>query len=320
MELDDTSSAELSTEAPASALASLEKAEAAASSAGTPEVPATGVTPGAPAAATVQPGTPGTKASTPGPIPFDRHQSILDNTRKEVEGRYGWAKDMNPEDAKLALQLLGEIRTDPRKFYGELSQRLGVQQPQTGAPEKTEDPLAFPQPELVAQDGKTRAYSDRQIVQIADIIKKQVLGELRPVTEFYESETESRQAAAVQAEAKAIVTPVMEHARTLPHFKDNEELIKAEFLKTPPALRAQIGPVAAMYRAYNTVLAAKVFPTVNADAEKKVRETNQRKVATSQGVHPVDTGGAQAKPVKLRDGNVNDLAAHMARLEQELSV
>src|SRR5512135_2893340 len=68
---------------------------------------ATGSSPAAPAStpqaasAPTSGGVPDAATSEPvGPIPLDRHKSILEHTRQEFEGKYGWIGDRTREQVE----------------------------------------------------------------------------------------------------------------------------------------------------------------------------------------------------------------------------
>ncbi len=260
-------------------------------------------------------GQPAPAAGTRGPIPLDRHEQILRNTRAELEGRYGWAKDLNPQQAQTAVQLLNELQRDPAAFYRELGQRLNGGRQETTPQVEEQDP----EPLLVSQDGKEKAYTAGQLKQIRELdakrLRASILAEFAPMMDFFKSEQGTRQENAVRAEADQVAQAALADARKLPHFtKENEPEIAALFAAIPPETKQRYGSVAALMLAYNQFLAQKVFPTIETDAARKVRDANDRKAATSAGhAHPTSQGGS-GKPVALK--NVTDLARHMERLAE----
>lgn len=282
-----------------------------ASSADTASRPATPVS-GSPAAAIRQPGsgvTPPPAPDAKGPIPFDRHEAAIRNARTEVENRFGWAKDLNPEEAKQALKLLADLRRDPRAFSAELGRLL------TPAGAKQAADL-FPDGDLVSQDGK-KAYSVDAMRAFAEVLKRQILADVQPLIQPLADDHRTRQERehqqTVRAQSTSIATQALDTARALPHWKDNEPAIIEKMQQFPVELRNQIGPVAAMYQCYSQVLAEKVFPNYDAQAQASVQESNRRKAASSQGIHPTAAAPVPGKP-QLR--NVEDLALHMEQLER----
>ena len=119
------------------------------------------------------------------------------------------------------------------------------------------------------------------------------------------------------ADAKATAQQALSVASKLPHFEEYKADIAKELEQVDPRVRRQVGSVAALYMAYNKVLAEKVFPTIGRDAESKVREGFKRSAAASNGqVKP--GAGVDGKPKPLKDGDVDGLAAHMARLASQM--
>lgn len=308
------------------------KAATAASSAETPAAatPATPAAPPAPveapkgpqippAAATVQPPKPETPAvaKPSAEAPDARITAAVRNarekTRSEVEEQYG-VRGVNPQDAKLALEMLNEIRRDPRAFIQQLQREVGSE-----TPEHEEE--GYPEPDLKSADGKLKTYSDVTLQKMLDAharkIQKQLMGEMRPVMDFYGKEKTAREKAERQERIQSRVAQTMDAARKLPHFTpENEPLILERLQAMDPAERRAVGPVAALYMAYSQLLAEQVFPTLQTTAETtaeaKVRQSFARKAATSQGqAHPTDSGG-EGKAAKL--DSVDALARHMERM------
>lgn len=244
--------------------------------------------------------------------PEDRWPSILENARtkaaEEAIKPYAWAKGIKVEDASAALTLLQSLRHDPKALWRELGERIGAEV----APAKVEE---FPTADLVTADG-AKAHSDANLSKILDIFERRLMtkfqGELRPLMEFRDGEVETRTHTQTVAKAKELAGQALTDARSRPHFKENEPAIVEILTKMDPAIKKSVGPIAAMYMAYNQMLAEKVFPTIDTTAAEKVRAENLKK-ANAGGIHPSGGDGKPAEKPVLR--NQNDLAAHMSRLE-----
>lgn len=276
-------------------------------------------------------GTPGTKPDAigqpvgtvtqpaTGEAPEARIQAAVRNARetavRETEARYAAFKGMDPENVKLGLQVLTELRTDPNKFFKDLQSRL---QPDVHVQPDEEYPAA----DLVSKDGQLKTYTDGTVKKMLDINAKkviaQVMKELGPTINFATTEQGRREAAEKQTQRANAVKDALTEARTFPHFtKDNEPAILATLQSIPAERRQALGPVAALHMAYSMFLRDKVFPNSDADAEKRVRESFKRKAASGTGqAHPTDQGSERGEKAPLR--NVNDLTRHMEKLAESL--
>lgn len=302
------------------------KAATAASSAEAPPVgdkkagdtppPASTTDAGATAAAIEQPvkdDSAAAAAASRGEAPPNRIEAAVRNARQLAQAEtlrsYG-LEGVDPGDVKNAMEILAAIRQDPKKFWQELGLQVGVA-------DKEEVEEGYPEADLISPDGKLKTYSIDAHRKALDVhgrkIQKQLMGELRPVMDFVEKEKSTRSTAEANAAVQTLVGQTLTEARKLPHFtKENEPLIVEKMKAIAPEVRRAIGPVAAMYMAYNQMMAEKVFPGIDAAAEAKVRDSYAKKANASNGsTHPVSTGG-DGKPVKLE--NQQDLARHMERM------
>lgn len=261
----------------------------------------------------------GSAAATakPGFIPQERHDAILKNVRRDtamaLQKQYG---GLTPERAISAFKIARRIANDPQGFWEELGQSL-EQRGMTRRPAEAAKEEVYPEPALRSEDGKEAAYSAGQLKQILEIHAKQVqrtlMGDLRPLVDFYGTETERRNSEGQREQAKNLAGSALNEARSLPYFKENEAAIAETLQAMDPRLRQSIGAIGAMYRAYNLVLAKTVLPGVDKSAEERVRATFARKAATSEGsVHPGGSTGGDGKKPQL--DNVTQLAAHMANM------
>ena len=207
---------------------------------------------------TVQPGADGADASIQpkGPIPFDRHEAILQNARAEYEKKYGWAKDLDPDEIRQAQAIYQHLNGNPKEFHQWLSGVL-------------KDQLAEPAPSGPDyQDSSTgaRFYSaDRvQALLTQEIakVKDELMGELEPIKGHYQTEAARGQAMGQIEEAKA-----------WPHFDDNI----AEITDYIEVTRRNTGKPVSLERAYLQV----VLPKLGALERKSVVQEIKNKPGSS---------------------------------------
>ncbi len=289
--------------------------KAAMASEGATEKPVVPGTAGAVVAAgtTVQPGADGKQADANEP-PKERWETILANQRRlaseEALKPLAWAKDLKAEDVQSAMQLLGALKRDKGAFWRELGELIG----EKVAPAAADD--TFPDPDLISGDG-VKAFSADALKKTLDIFKKQLMtqfqGDLRPLVEFRDGELSARERSDLTTKATSMAGRALTQARALPHFKEHEAAIVEKLTQMDPALRKEVGPIAAMYMAFEQVKVEKVYPTLTAEAEKRVRADFDKKAA-STGIHPVGGDGKVLETPVIK--GAAGLAAHMARLEK----
>lgn len=284
--------------------------------------PAGDGTSGATSDATGQPVPTGQPAATgTAEAPQARIEAAVRNARAEVESKYAWAKGITPEqqrDIPTSLGIIRELRSNALGFWRRLGQELGqnVQAPAAAAAVVEEKEEAFPEPMLRSEDGKG-AYSDGQVREIAAMLRRQITkelrGEMKPMTEFFDKEQTSREERASNERSMRKAGWAMTEARKLPHFtKENEPAILAKLEAIPAEIKREIGGVAALHMAYNQFLAETIFPNIETAADARVRASYDKKAAASRGqVHPTDQGG-EGKSVEIK--GVDGLARHMERL------
>lgn len=117
-------------------------------------------------------------AETAGPIPFDRHKAILENTRKEAEARYAWVQAHGDEAAiRNKLSILQQAERDPAGFVRQFMAAAGVD-PRTLVPQPTpaqDDPR--PDPDIALENGQY-TYSHAQLQKLLDWQSRQVTNSL----------------------------------------------------------------------------------------------------------------------------------------------
>lgn len=304
----------------AMAASSAETPPAGAAVSAEPTVPATPGTGGTPVAATGQQVPTGQPAPTGdrGPIPLDRHETIVRNTRDkavtETEAKYAWAKDVEPKSGALAMDITGQIASDPHKFANKLANTIGMKLVPIEAAGTPEQPQGLPKARLRAEDG-TEAYAADQMPAIVAAIVAQVRAEYQPLLQDRRQAQEQAAEQQVREGARQTVASALVEARKQPHFtKENEPAILAILQSIPAEVKASIGPIAALYQAYTTFLGRDIFPTIQTTAEANVRAAWDKKAAASIGAGSPTASGGDAKAPVLKDGDVGGLARHMERL------
>lgn len=230
--------------------------------------------------------------------------------RQEMDAQFGAFKGMNPEEVQLALQVLTELRTDPSKFYQELSQRLN------GGKQEQDEP--FPEPDLVSKDGQLKSYRAETVQKLLEMhgtkVQRQLMKELKPFLDFAKGE-QDRRASEAQIESRMVqLEGALKEMRTYKHFtKENESKILAVIQTLPQELRRN-DPVRALHIAYNKFLETEIFPNINRTAENRVVENFNKKAAASDGTVSPNQPSGDPKKRELR--GVSDLARRMQEMAE----
>jgi hypothetical protein len=218
---------------------------------------------------------------------------------------------MDPEEARTALQLLKDLQSDPQSFFKELGERI------KGLDGGAAEDEAYPEADLVNKDGTLKTYSHATHLKALDIhgrkVVAQVMKELKPFLSFTQSEQQRRQSEQAEATRVQQIDEALRDVRTRKHFTPENEPAILEILQAIPAEdRKAKGPAWALNVAYNRFLEERVFPTLETDTDKRLRDEYQRKAAAgSGGVHPTGQGG-DPKPQVIK--GVDGLAKHMEQL------
>ena len=317
-----------SSSAAPSALASLERAASAAdataaASAGTPSTgtPTGGaITPPAPTTGTL--GTPTADGSMSGEAPAHRIEAAVRNVREEMERELGWARQVGTrQDVERAVQLIRALDANPRAFYQQLTQELGIADaPATPPTPERVDPTA----DLRSEDGK-EAFSAGAVRQLLDNaiarVKSELLEQVQPALEFTTQSRQQMEQARIESE---VTTQAADTARevfatlnTLPHFTEQKANISAAYKAIPESTRAKVGSVAALYMAYNQVLAQHVLPTLSQQAQQQTLADLKRSAVAGAAGAPAGVTPTP-KPV-IRDGDVDGLAKHLESLTSAMA-
>lgn len=289
-----------------------------------------GTTTGQPTAATPQGGNGQAQPSGTEPARNTELEGRFRNVARNAQaktlealGLKGVSYDQIPEvsrQVQMGLRMLSDLKRDPRDLYRRLGAQLGEMDGENG----TETPLKFPDGSLVAEDGKTRVYSQEQILkEVVPSLEKAITqkllsnGTLQRVIGFVDDETQRRETEAGERQRKETVSQVLGEMRTMPHFKENEQKIVAAIAAlhaaNPQTIKAR-GVAWAVNWAYNRVLNQDVYgPTYRTGVEAEIREEMRKKANGGQQPVTSDAGRTDGKKTELR--SVDELAAHMRKLE-----
>lgn len=265
-----------------------------------------------------QTGQAGTTQPASGQAPDNRIEAAVRNARaearREVEEQFAPFRGMNPEDVRTALSLLHDLQNDPQAFMSELGQRLKG----PGG-----DDEAYPAADLVSKDGTLKTYSEGTLQKALEVhgrkLTAQLMKEFRPFMQFAQTEQGRRQKEQADYAHAESVNSHLTEMRKEPHFtKENEPGILAVLQRLTPEQKLAFGhspterATRALDWAYRTFLRETVFPGIDAAAEKRVRESFNRKANASDGtIVPSGQSSDGSKPA-LR--NQDDLARHMERM------
>lgn len=247
-----------------------------------PAAPASASSDPASADTTAQPEP--TKTTEFGPVPWERHELILNKTRRELEGKLSglsWAEQLKREDVEEALELRRLARTRPADLVKHLSART------TSAP--TPD----------ARDDKGEAfYSPQQAAALARYEVQQAIAELR--NEFGERFAPIESDHAQSRQQAALVSDIQE-ASSLPGYNDYLDEMTA-FVADCNARRKQGEriPVYTAEQVYNRVVPPKLAANreaILADGKKAwLAELNSTSERTKGEINPQRIPAGSRKP------------------------
>ncbi len=275
-----------------------------------------------PAAATVQPGqtqTPEAGTAPQGPIPFERHQAILNAQREEAERRWqrvAWADDLlqagaTPDEVREARELYQRTRGNPEAFIEELLQTAGKNPQiaqavrsiavralgmQNGNGHEAGADDAEPQADYYTTDAngnKTPFMSAAQHQKWAEWYSRKQDAKLQPLLNERE---ERQQAAAKQEEQRQAlgrvtrdVTELRKNPLFVKHEADVTALLKAHDYRMP------------LHRAWLQVLETKILPNLSQTERAKTVADLQTKAAAS-GIKPgAATASTPKDPTSFKD-------------------
>lgn len=247
-----------------------------------------------------------------GPIPFDRHEAVLANTRKEYEeklARLAWAEQVQGDPTQIAeeLRAMRIAATDPDAFVSFLKSKPAYARYfQPAAPEQksaAQEDL-MPKPDKLYDDGST-GYSAERLQQLLDWKDRQ--NERKMAERFGPIEQEYR-GREVYNQALARTAPILENARnTWDGFKDHEPEIRNVI-----ASALERGEIVSLDAAYRQVVVPKL-KAQESDLRARIRqelieESNRKSAAVTEV-----PGGPVAKPApkSVRGMQMSDVVAEV---------
>lgn len=302
-----------------SAVASLERASAALESVPSTDKPAEGTVKPAGAAT----GTPNVGAAAkPGEQQFHLPQSkveydrIITNARNKAAADamapLAWAKDLKQEDVTGAVTLFREIQADPKAWALGLLEEMGIQPPAAPA----EEELVDPDPDYTDPTGKEQFYSGKTVKQLLQNMEKRLTRQFQPALTAAEKQAQNDRMQAeresVQREATSTATEVMSILKQDPRFEANKAELASALKAVDPTVRKRIGTIATLFMCWNKVIAEKVLPNAERNAEKRLSDDLTRQAAVSVG-SVVPGGGAPARK-QVKDGDVDGLASRIGEI------
>jgi hypothetical protein len=187
----------------------------------------------APAQAAIAPAAAG-EAPPPvrGPIPYDRHQAVITNARreareeaeKELRGKLGWAEKLDPKEAENGANIMRWYAADPEGAIAFLQRQRGDQKPATPA-----DP-GPPEPDVVLEDG-SKFYSAAAQQKYAEYREQKLMAQ---IDGRYGPMLQKAALAELTARSQSEAMQLRQHYHTnFPMFKELEADIKDLCLKNP---------------------------------------------------------------------------------------
>lgn len=191
-----------------------------------------------------------------GPIPFEAHSRALDNARtkareevtQEFDRRYGWAKQVHPEQLQAWNQTATRMVSDPVGFVDDFMQQLEADpRYQAEMRSRVERRLAVrrqqaeanqpPQPDVEIVDAHGQVvgltYSSQQLQRRDALLKQQMMHELQQdFAQRMGPLDQMRQQVEADAEHQRLSTKVdgmLENAvKNYPHFAEHQRAIGLE--------------------------------------------------------------------------------------------
>jgi hypothetical protein len=253
-----------------------------------------------------------TDETSTGPIPLDRHKSILEKTREEYEQKLARFKDIDPDSWRERLAAFEAAERDPLAFHRAFEQMLRSDsryahqftQQVAQAKEQTQTEDVEPAPDILLEDGRL-TYSNKQLAAYHDWRERKLIrkfeGDYGPLKQRHEIVQRNEQIHREAASQLHVARKEWEG------FSEYESEI-ADILEKDGR--------ATLQSAYNRVLHSKVT-AAKVDKAKIEQETRERLIAEMQGkpranteVPNGETGGA-AKSFKGK--SIYDIVAETSR-------
>lgn len=247
-----------------------------------------------------------------GPIPLDRHKSILEKARQEYDGKLSklsWAEKYEATDVEGKLKLIKELDETPDLFYDRLGNALKSDQRYaqrfvTKDTKVEEKPDPRPTPDKVLESGDL-FYSVEQQQKLLDWQERQITKKFEErygsIREEHENKTAFNQELNKQR-AK------LDEARTWDGFKENEVEI-AKLLASDSRVT-----LASAY--------ARVVPTkLKADKEQLEKDIRTRLIAEMNKKGGSITGEKPATVVQAQEKNFKGMTTEeiLRETHRELS-
>jgi hypothetical protein len=260
-----------------------------------------------------------------GPIPYDRHQEILNRQRAEAENRWqrvAWADELvqagkTPTQIREALAIFDGIDTDPVGFLERFHEQLSghpTLAPQVrsfaarilGSRPHEAEPDPEPQPDLEDRERGIISYSHDQLrkwqewnrrqtdARVQDR-EQQMLARLAPLEQ--EKKRRDLEAAVnqVYAENYQSAEQEFEEMSKLPHFTEQKQAIKA-------FMEAHDYKGVTLKDAYIDVLVKVVLPNLSHTERAKTLDTLKTQANAGRSVNPRTGAAATRKaPTSLLD-------------------
>ena len=264
-------------------------------------------TPAAPEAVT----TPEAK----GPIPYDRHQTVVDGYHKQVDtlkaelDGLSWAKQVPRETLQEWTGIANRMATDPIGFLNELQTQIAAH-PVFGPQLRShaartlasgrEKPVDL-SPDLVVDAGDGRqiqTFSADRVQAIVQHAISEALGrEVGPLKQDLQSRTDQARAADAQRQIQAKADATFDRVSKLTLYKEHEAEIATAFEGMP----ADLEPGEALWMAYHQV----VGPKLEAHAQAKQLESLKTKAAASTVNPAAPTASTTKRPTSFYDASLS---------------
>jgi hypothetical protein len=184
---------------------------------------------------------PTVETQTRGPIPFDRHQAVVTNTRRKALSEFGIEEQATPDDVRTAIGMLKWAKADARGLIRAIQSQIGDEATTAAAapskPAEAEDPE--PEPDIPLQDGRAVYSADQQKAWLKWNARQ----------ERAEAAREAREQETLAGTRRVEARHAVAEAETWPFFNELRPKIK-ELLAAVP--RERWSP-AALHQAYLTV-------------------------------------------------------------------
>ncbi len=234
----------------------------------------------------------GSAAAKRGPIPYDRHEAILKKAREDADAPwkpYSDLRELVPADRVGQVSgFLRGIDNDPVSTIAGLVQEalnnpnvspamrqriaalVSAGEPQKAAVEAAKAVEAKPADDPRPKPDMDGGYSDAQLAKLDEWNQRQALAkfkeEFKPVFESHEKAKQAHELETLKAQKSDWANGVFKEVQALPHFKDFQKEIDAEFRKQAPLLGndpSDAALEALLYKAYAKIVTPNVGKTSN---------------------------------------------------------